>query len=51
VEKAVFGMLPKNSLSRQVLRLKLRVYAGAEHPHAAQQPAPLAVYPFKAKRK
>ena len=44
IEKAVFGMLPKNSLSKQVLRLKLRVYAGAEHPHTAQQPAPLAVY-------
>jgi large subunit ribosomal protein L13 len=44
IEKAVFGMLPKNSLSKQVLRLKLRVYAGAEHPHAAQQPAPLAVF-------
>jgi large subunit ribosomal protein L13 len=45
IEKAVFGMLPKSSLSRQVLRGKLRVYAGAEHPHAAQQPAPLAVFP------
>jgi large subunit ribosomal protein L13 len=44
IEKAVFGMLPKSSLSKQVLRLKLRVYAGAEHPHAAQQPAPLAVF-------
>lgn len=43
IEKAVFGMLPKTSLSKQVLRLKLRVYAGAEHPHAAQQPATLAV--------
>jgi len=43
IEKAVFGMLPKNSLSKQVLRLKLRVYEGAEHPHAAQQPAPLYV--------
>jgi len=43
VERAVFGMLPKTSLSRQVLRRKLRVYAGAEHPHAAQQPTPLAV--------
>jgi large subunit ribosomal protein L13 len=43
VERAVFGMLPKTSLSRQVLRLKLRVYAGAEHPHVAQQPTPLAV--------
>lgn len=37
VEKAVRGMLPKNSLGRQQL-LKLKVYAGAEHPHAAQQP-------------
>jgi large subunit ribosomal protein L13 len=43
VERAVFGMLPKTSLTKQVLRLKLRVYAGAEHPHAAQQPTPLAV--------
>jgi large subunit ribosomal protein L13 len=43
VERAVFGMLPKTSLAKQVLRLKLRVYAGPEHPHAAQQPAPLAV--------
>ena len=47
IEKAVFGMLPKTSLSRQVLRLKLRVYAGHEHPHAAQQPAPLAVFPAR----
>jgi len=38
IEKAVFGMLPKNSLARQRLRGKLKVYAGAEHPHAAQQP-------------
>lgn len=37
VEKAVRGMLPKNSLGRQMLR-KLKVYAGPEHPHAAQQP-------------
>jgi large subunit ribosomal protein L13 len=43
IEKAVFGMLPKNSLAKQVLRLKLRVYAGADHPHAAQQPAPLSL--------
>ena len=43
IEKAVFGMLPKTSLSKQVLRLKLRVYAGAEHPHQAQQPATLTV--------
>ena len=51
VERAVFGMLPKSSLSKQVLRLKLRVYAGAEHPHAAQQPTPLAVQlPKKSRR-
>ena len=37
VEKAIVGMLPKNRLSRQVQR-KLKVYAGPEHPHAAQQP-------------
>ncbi|KQY98571.1 50S ribosomal protein L13 [Microbacterium sp. Root53] len=37
VEKAIRGMLPKNSLGRQQLA-KLKVYAGAEHPHAAQQP-------------
>ncbi|MFH8252096.1 50S ribosomal protein L13 [Microbacterium sp. B2969] len=37
VEKAVRGMLPKNSLGRQQLS-KLKVYAGAEHPHGAQQP-------------
>jgi large subunit ribosomal protein L13 len=43
IEKAVFGMLPKNSLSRQRLRLKLKVYADAAHPHAAQQPRPYAV--------
>ncbi len=39
VEKAVRGMLPKNSLGTQQLS-KLKVYAGAEHPHAAQQPKP-----------
>ncbi|MBY0442986.1 MAG: 50S ribosomal protein L13 [Mycobacteriaceae bacterium] len=37
VEKAIVGMLPKNKLSRQIQR-KLRVYAGPEHPHIAQQP-------------
>ena len=37
VERAVWGMLPKNRLSRQVIK-KLKVYAGPEHPHAAQQP-------------
>jgi len=37
VEKAVRGMLPKNSIGRAQLR-KLKVYTGSEHPHAAQQP-------------
>jgi large subunit ribosomal protein L13 len=41
IEKAVYGMLPKTTLGRQVLRRKLRVYAGKDHPHVAQQPAPL----------
>jgi large subunit ribosomal protein L13 len=39
VEQAVRGMLPKTSLARGQMR-KLKVYAGAEHPHAAQQPKP-----------
>ena len=39
--KAVQGMLPANRLGRQLLT-KLKVYPGAEHPHAAQKPAPLA---------
>ncbi len=39
VEKAIRGMLPKNSIGRAQLT-KLKVYAGAEHPHAAQQPTP-----------
>ena len=42
IEKAVHGMLPKNSLAKQSIRLKLRVYAGAEHPHAAQRPEPIS---------
>ncbi|MEV7967762.1 50S ribosomal protein L13 [Sphaerisporangium sp. NPDC088356] len=37
VEKAVKGMLPKNSLGRKMAK-KLKVYAGSEHPHLAQQP-------------
>ena len=41
IEKAVYGMLPKSALGRQVLRRKLRVFAGADHPHVAQQPTPL----------
>ena len=42
VEKAVRGMLPKNTLGRQMLR-KLKVYAGPEHPHKAQQPVPFEI--------
>src|ERR1017187_4163584 len=42
VEKAVKGMLPKNSLGRSMLR-KLKVYAGPDHPHEAQQPAPFEI--------
>ncbi len=40
VEKAVKGMLPKTKLGR-AMGSKLKVYAGSEHPHAAQQPKPL----------
>ena len=40
VERAVRGMLPKTSLGRSMMS-KLKVYPGAEHPHAAQQPQPL----------
>jgi large subunit ribosomal protein L13 len=43
VEKAVYGMLPKTTLGRQVVRRKLRVYAGPDHPHTAQQPSPLTL--------
>ena len=42
VRAAVRGMLPKNSLGRQMLS-KLRVYAGPEHPHASQKPESLPV--------
>ena len=37
IERAIKGMLPHNTLGRQMLK-KLKVYAGPEHPHAAQQP-------------
>ncbi len=40
VQRAVRGMLPKNTLGRQQLA-KLKVYAGPDHPHAAQDPQPL----------
>jgi len=39
---AVKGMLPKNSLSRQVLR-KLKIYAGPNHPHEAQKPVVIQI--------
>jgi len=42
VEKAVKGMLPKNTLGRQMLR-KLKVYSGPHHPHEAQQPVPYQI--------
>ncbi|HEU5222451.1 MAG TPA: 50S ribosomal protein L13 [Candidatus Lumbricidophila sp.] len=42
VEKAIRGMLPKNTLGREQLK-KLKVYAGPEHPHAAQQPQPFTL--------
>ncbi|MEI2766195.1 MAG: 50S ribosomal protein L13 [Dermatophilaceae bacterium] len=42
VEKAVRGMLPKNSLARRQLT-KLKVYAGDTHPHAAQKPRPFEI--------
>lgn len=42
VEHAVSGMLPKNRLRRHFLS-KLHVYAGAEHPHAGQNPKPLTI--------
>ena len=40
VEKAVKGMIPRNRLGRQIFK-KLKVYAGPDHPHKAQAPAPL----------
>jgi large subunit ribosomal protein L13 len=42
IEIAVKGMLPKNTLGRQMFR-KLHVFAGSEHPHTAQQPKPLEI--------
>jgi large subunit ribosomal protein L13 len=42
IEKAVWGMLPKNRLGRRQLK-KLKVYAGPHHPHAAQQPQPFEI--------
>lgn len=42
VEKAIRGMLPKNTLGRQMLS-KLKVYAGPDHPHHAQKPVPFEI--------
>lgn len=42
IEHAVHGMLPKGPLGRAMIK-KLKVYAGTEHPHAAQQPKVLAI--------
>ena len=42
IRKAVHGMLPRNRLARQQLT-KLKVYAGPDHPHAAQQPKPMEI--------
>ncbi len=42
IEKAVWGMLPKNRLGRQQLK-KLKVYSGPEHPHSAQQAKPYEI--------
>jgi len=49
IEQAVKGMLPHNALGRQLFR-KLKVYKGGDHPHAAQQPQPLALAPASAAR-
>jgi large subunit ribosomal protein L13 len=43
IERAVWGMLPKTTLSRQKVKQMLKVYAGPNHPHVAQQPQPLVV--------
>ena len=42
VRLAVRGMLPKNKLGKRMIR-KLKIYAGADHPHQAQKPEPLAL--------
>ena len=42
IEKAIKGMLPRNPLGRAMFR-KLKVYAGTEHPHTAQQPQQLEI--------
>ncbi len=46
IRHAVKGMLPKNRLGRSLFK-KLKVYAGPDHPHAAQKPEPLDITPVK----
>ena len=41
-KRQVWGMLPKNKLSRQLIK-KLKVYSGPEHPHSAQKPQPYQI--------
>lgn len=41
IRAAVWGMLPHNKIGRRLIK-KLKIYAGSEHPHAAQQPTPAA---------
>jgi len=48
IESAVQGMLPKNSIGRKLIT-KLKVYAGPEHPHAAQKPEPLEILATRAR--
>lgn len=48
IRQSIRGMLPKGPLGRQMIK-KLKVYAGPEHPHAAQQPQPLDVAHAKAR--
>jgi large subunit ribosomal protein L13 len=42
IRSAVWGMLPHNKYGRQIIK-KLKIYSGADHPHEAQQPKPLAI--------
>lgn len=50
IEKAIERMVPRNNLGRAVMR-KLHIYAGGEHPHAAQSPKPLDVAAMNPKNK
>ena len=46
IKKAVWGMLPKGPLGRVIIK-KLKVYAGAEHPHTAQSPTTQKLKPMR----